>query len=173
MPADVCLLSMPYAAIERPSLALGVLKASLAGTGISCQVLYPSLWFAGQIGLDAYGRIAYGVSAEVQLGEWTFSGAAFPDFQPDHELYFSHLFAGPLSSLAAYGIPMQDLKDFLWQIRNRAADFVDLVAQSVLDCKPRIVGCTSTFQQHCASLALLRRIRDLNPDVILLIGGAN
>jgi magnesium-protoporphyrin IX monomethyl ester (oxidative) cyclase len=35
------------------------------------------------------------------------------------------------------------------------------------------VGCSSVFQQHCASLALLRRIRELSPDAVLLVGGAN
>ena len=39
--------------------------------------------------------------------------------------------------------------------------------------EPRIVGCSSVFQQHCASLALLKRIRELSPDTVLLMGGAN
>lgn len=38
---------------------------------------------------------------------------------------------------------------------------------------PRIVGCSSVFQQHCASLALLKRIRELRPSIVLLMGGAN
>src|SRR5262249_48072042 len=37
----------------------------------------------------------------------------------------------------------------------------------------RIVGCSSMFQQHCASLALLKRVRELSPETVTLIGGAN
>ncbi|MFB2982171.1 RiPP maturation radical SAM C-methyltransferase [Microseira sp. BLCC-F43] len=56
---------------------------------------------------------------------------------------------------------------------EKAPAFVDRVAQAILAQKPRIVSCTSTFGQHVASLALLRRIRELAPEVITLIGGAN
>ena len=36
-----------------------------------------------------------------------------------------------------------------------------------------MVGCSSTFSQQVPSLALLRRIRDLAPEVVTLLGGAN
>ena len=66
-----------------------------------------------------------------------------------------------------------DPKEVLLGVREKAASFIDRVAQSVLNLQPRIVGCSSTFEQHCASLALLKRIRDLEPNVITLMGGAN
>jgi ribosomal peptide maturation radical SAM protein 1 len=43
----------------------------------------------------------------------------------------------------------------------------------VLATGARVVGCTSTFEQHVASLALLRRVRELDPGVITMLGGAN
>jgi magnesium-protoporphyrin IX monomethyl ester (oxidative) cyclase len=39
--------------------------------------------------------------------------------------------------------------------------------------KPKVVGCTSTFQQNCASLALLRRIKEKDNTVFTIMGGAN
>jgi hypothetical protein len=59
------------------------------------------------------------------------------------------------------------------ELRAEAEDFVDSAAARVLAHKPRIVGCTSTFQQHVASLALLRRIRELDPSVISMMSGEN
>ncbi|MBD2131920.1 cobalamin B12-binding domain-containing protein [Sphaerospermopsis sp. FACHB-1094] len=50
---------------------------------------------------------------------------------------------------------------------------IDRVARAVLELNPRIVSCSSTFQQNCASLALLRRIRELNPAIATIMGGAN
>ena len=158
---DVCLVLMPYAGIERPSLALGLLKASLKESSISSKVLYPNLWFAEDIGIYKYKAIADGLAGGF-VGEWTFSGAAFPDFQPDRSEYFQVINRNK-----------SDLIRDLWEVRNRAISFIDRVAQSILKLHPRIVSCSSTFHQHCASLAVLRRIRELEPEIITVIGGAN
>jgi magnesium-protoporphyrin IX monomethyl ester (oxidative) cyclase len=63
--------------------------------------------------------------------------------------------------------------DSLERLRAYAPTFVDEVARAVLARRPRLVGCSSTFEQHCASLALLRRIKELDPSVITMLGGAN
>ncbi|MCP4217736.1 MAG: RiPP maturation radical SAM protein 1, partial [bacterium] len=63
--------------------------------------------------------------------------------------------------------------DFFYDLRKQAGEFIDAEAERILENNPRIVGCGSTFQEHCASLALLRRIRQLAPDVITMMGGAN
>jgi hypothetical protein len=47
---------MPYAAIHRPSIALGVLQASLDGTGIACTVEYANLRFIERDGWHASPR---------------------------------------------------------------------------------------------------------------------
>lgn len=159
---DVCLVLMPYASVERPSIALGLLKACLQQSQIQTAVVYPNIWFAEEIGLDIYTSLS-DVLVMHFLGEWTFAEAAFPDFQPDHSEYFRLV-----KSLNA------NLKtDVFWEVRQKAVSFVERVAHSILDLRPRLVGCSSTFQQHCASLALLRKIRELNPDVITFMGGAN
>lgn len=165
---DVCLVLMPYASVERPSIALGLLKACLQRSEIQTAVLYPNIWFAQEIGLDVY-TVLSDILVMDFLGEWTFSGAAFPDFQPDHSEYLR------LTTESAYCrcLPGTNPKEVLWEVREKATLFIERLAQSVLDLRPRIVGCSSTFQQHCASLALLRRIRELDPEVITLMGGAN
>mgnify|MGYP001129104187 CR=1 FL=1 len=159
---DVCLVSMPYAAIQRPSIALGLLKASLTQKGIESIALYPNIWFAEEIGLYKYAALSESPSP-LLMGEWTFSGAAFPDFQPNHTAY--------LSAIASD----KDLikpHELEW-VRQKVTGFIERVAHSILELQPRIVSCSSMFQQHCASLALLRRIRELDPDIITLMGGAN
>jgi magnesium-protoporphyrin IX monomethyl ester (oxidative) cyclase len=166
---DVCLVLMPYAGISRPSIALGLLKASLQQNDIQAAVLYPNIWFAEEIGLDAYETLSEEF-IETLLGEWTFAGAAFPDFVPDHAEYLKFI----LERLDfSRHLGDRDLKEVFWDLRKKAALFIDRVARSVLELQPRIVSCSSTFQQHCASLALLRRIRELQPEVITLMGGAN
>src|SRR5919202_4480314 len=158
---DVCLVLMPYAAMERPSLALGLLKASLTESGINSTVLYPNLSFAQEIGIYNYKIISEGLAAYF-VGEWTFSGVAFPDFEPNHSDYFSTI----------PNIKEDTIKE-LWRVRQKAAAFIERIARSILDLQPRIVSCSSTFHQNCASLALLRRIRQLAPEVMTVMGGAN
>lgn len=50
---------------------------------------------------------------------------------------------------------------------------MDEAARQILATGARVVGCTSTFEQHVASLALLRRIHELDPEIITMLGGAN
>ncbi len=159
---DVCLVLMPYAGIERPSIALGLLKASLIQKDIAAIALYPNIWFAEEIGLYKYAAIAESPSQDL-MGEWTFSGVAFPEFQTDNSEY--------LNKIVSEQNPIKPQK--LQWVRDRASAFIERVAQSILEMQPRIVSCSSMFQQHCASLALLRRIKQLNPEIITLMGGAN
>ena len=58
-------------------------------------------------------------------------------------------------------------------MRDAAESFVDELARRIAEQRPRIVGVSTMFQQHCASLALLRRLRHIAPDIIGLMGGAN
>jgi ribosomal peptide maturation radical SAM protein 1 len=162
---DVCLVLMPYANIQLPSIALGLLKECLQKSKIESAVLYPNIQFAEEIGLSLYTTISQRFTTTL-LGEWTFSGVLFPGFQPNHSEYLN-------SITEKYFADINLNKDIFWSIRQKAVSFTDHVAHSILDLKPRLVGCSSTFQQHCASLALLKRIRELNPDVITFMGGAN
>jgi len=58
-------------------------------------------------------------------------------------------------------------------VREAAAAFIEELVERILAHKPRLVGCTSTLVQHVSSLALLRRLRDVVPEVVGVMGGAN
>lgn len=172
--ARVCLVSMPYASIERPSIALSILKSALARAGIRSTILYGNIQFAEEIGAPIHDLVCKTQSHSL-AGEWTFASAAFPEFEPDEDAYFAHvgtLLLLLLPLLRRHGGRGQ-LRGILGRIRRHTPGFIDRVARRVLATGPSIVGCSSTFQQHCASLALLRRIKELSPDVVTVIGGAN
>jgi len=167
---DVCLVSMPYAAIERPSIALGLLTAELRAAGIDVLARYACLDFAARCGLPAYDAVL-GSKTSLFMGEWTFAAAAFPEMAPIDEAYLAACadeLAG--SRAAARGA---DPRALLLGAREEAARFVAELADEIVGQRPRIVGCTSTFQQHAASLALLRAVRDRDPSIVTLIGGTN
>ncbi len=162
---------MPYGAITRPSIALGILKARLAEHGLSCRVHYANLDFAHRIGLDAL-RLVESARPETLVGEWTFAGAAFPDRPTTLEAILGPAYAarGAATPVAATLGPVAEV--YRW-VRSVAPRFVDDTAARLLAGRPRIVACTSTFEQHCASLALLRRVKALDPSVVTLLGGGN
>ena len=170
---DVTLVVMPYMAIERASIAAGVLKAGLAAHDVDAVVCYANLRFAEEFGFGLY-HIISNTPAEGLLGEWTFSGAAFPDFVADHTKYLDLVLEsgyGPM--LAQQMAPGADVRERLFEMRNATTAFVDRLAREIVLSGSRIVGCSSVFQQQCASLALLRRVKDLDPSIVTVLGGAN
>src|SRR5207247_1824899 len=61
----------------------------------------------------------------------------------------------------------------LRRIERDIPAWIDRVARAVVARRYRIVGATTTFMQTTASLALLNRIKTLDPDTITMLGGAN
>ncbi|HEX4962956.1 MAG TPA: RiPP maturation radical SAM C-methyltransferase [Thermoanaerobaculia bacterium] len=172
---DVCLVNMPYASLNRPSLALGLLQAILEREGVASRALFPNLGFAEEVGLRLYHLGSSLFPKEFLAGEWTFAAAAFPDAVRDDEAYLRHI-AGAYEQVPGYNLRPSDairLQKDLRKLRQAATAFIDRAARNALATGARIVGCTSTFEQHVASLALLRRVREIDPDVVTLLGGAN
>jgi len=83
---DVVLVSMPFAEVQRPSIALGLLRASLAGTDLTSQVVYANFLFAEAIGLVSYQALQSTPNDHL-LGEWCFAGSLFPEDTSKDEKY--------------------------------------------------------------------------------------
>lgn len=166
---DISLVNMPYCAVERPSLALGLLQAVLRRDGIDARSVYANLTFAEMIGVRAYSRVNASRN-EDGLGEWTFAHIAFPDFAPDTDAYLEGL---RRRNIRLEGLDAAELRALVDDIRAAAGIHVERTAERILATRPAIVGCTSLFFQHVPSLALLRRIRELSPETITLLGGGN
>lgn len=166
---DVVLVSMPFAEVQRPSIALGLLHASLAHTGIQSEVVYGNFGLAERIGLVAYQAMQLAPTDHL-LGEWCFASYLFPTDEAKDDEYLDMVL-----EVRCNGFPaeLDERKDQMRWVRRQSLAYVDWLAERVVARKPKIVGCSSVFQQHCASLALLKRIHELSPDTLLLIGGAN
>lgn len=170
----IALVLMPFCDVERPSLALGLLKAALAKSGVAAEVVYANLRFARQVGVHA-ASLPLRLWAPALVGEWIFAGAAFPDFFPADDRYLDECIA-PFARFHAADDPTplaRALARELRRLRAAAPAFIDRLARELLASKPAIVGCSSSYAQQVASLALLRRIRELDPEVVTLLGGAN
>lgn len=166
---DFCLVTMPYSRIELTSVALGLLQATLNRAGIKARSFYANVLFADRVGTLAYTRISL-FRPRLAIADWTFSHLAFPEFVPDHDEYLNLV----MTMNEVYNpVGRNELEQLLWSVRESAETFIEELSNQILEYGPKIVGCSSTFCQHVPSLALLRRIREIAPEVTTMIGGAN
>jgi ribosomal peptide maturation radical SAM protein 1 len=170
-PPAVALVSMPFAGLVRPSLALGLLQGVLRRDGFPCRSFYLNLDFAEELGTRLYHLVCHLGPTGCQAGDWAFAEAAFGDQAPPADLYLDCLPRawGGLRETPRARAVLRDLRF----IRGTAQAFVERAARQVLAWRPRIVGCTTSLDQTVASLALLREVRRQDPEVRTMLGGSN
>ena len=157
---------MPFGPAFSPSIGLSLLKAALAREGIGASLHYFTIRFAEAVGQAFYGGIGDGERPALEdlPGEWLFSGALFDSSPADEKRYVEELLRGSYSdALIARILRARELVD----------GFLDECLASILREEPRLVGFTSIFQQHSASLALARRLKQVRPSIFIVFGGAN
>jgi ribosomal peptide maturation radical SAM protein 1 len=174
---DVLLASMPFGPLLSPSLGLSLLQPQVRLKGLSCRVEYFTLAFADRIGQALYSKITVEHRAMTRsfVGEWIFSNALF-DWRPDAEQrYLDEVLLKPPAWLGRHRTPPPSAADLraIRSARALASDFIDSCADRVVVERPRVLGLTSVFQQHLASLALAKRVKARLPETRVVMGGAN
>ena len=166
---DICLVCPPDSPFSLPPVGLGILHSILGNAGFTVRTHYPNLWFADLVGFDNL-KIIRRTRVEDLATDWFFSGSAFRADAPSGDEYIERLIER--NSLLRQR-DVAEIFELFHELRRKAEKFVDIAVERILEHRPRIVGCTSMFQQHVAALAFLRRIRELAPDVVTMMGGAN
>lgn len=169
MTQSICLIAMPWQAIESPSLPLGLLRASCVRAGLPLPGTYHGglRWAeflmnvsAGALSPEDYNDIAENGLFH-GLGDWVFTGVLHGDrsFGVDR--------------LRDYAAQHELDIDRAHRMREHAEDFVDVAAQEILATAPDLVGFSTTFMQNVPSLAVAQRIKEIKPDVLVVFGGGN
>ncbi|MBN1525182.1 MAG: RiPP maturation radical SAM C-methyltransferase [Spirochaetales bacterium] len=172
--SDICLVYMPYSMLHFPPFGISLLQAEAEAQGLCSSIADARFWFADRIELSQYVGLC--MATPFMLGEYTFSGAAFPGFNPEFQNFLElELSQHPNIEMAVSWFldNKPNLWELLWKLREEAERFIPEAAERILAFGPRIVGCSSSFQQHCASLALLRKIKEWSPGTVTVMGGAN
>jgi ribosomal peptide maturation radical SAM protein 1 len=162
----VKLVNMPFSDVEIPSLALTQLKAMVGkrcGDRASVDVCYASHDVCRYLGLDLYRRICAEASFS-GLGDWLFRDLAFPGL-PDNTVDYR-----------ARHYPSRQQGEVFEQAFHARAGLDrlldEIVARYALD-EADLVGFTSMFAQNVACFALARRLKEIRPEVVIALGGAN
>jgi ribosomal peptide maturation radical SAM protein 1 len=166
----ISLINAPFAALHLPSIALTQLKALLGeiyGEQVSVDVCYINHDFARQIGVSTYNNLALTNEAHTTgIGDWLFRQAAFPSSEDNSEAYFSRYYP-------RHDERTQHTKMLVEKVRGRLDTLlIQTVKKYNLD-RADLVGFTSMFTQNTACFALAGAVKQCNPSVITVMGGAN
>jgi ribosomal peptide maturation radical SAM protein 1 len=163
----VALIVMPFASMDGPSLAAGLLQAALLRRGIECTTKFFNVTLARMMGVPPYHLFARGVSTTVLAGEWAFSQAYFGERLSTWERYRTEVLDVPI-----WGMD-RDTHDRVLALRELAPVLVRVALESNDWTRYDLVGFTSTFEQTMPGLCLARAIRERSPRTRIAFGGAN
>lgn len=184
--AEILIIVPPFASLWYPSLAAHVLQACIHRAGARVHVLYANILLASFIGEAFYEQV--GAESVSHASERFFARCAFgtpalghgAEHMFDPQRIFGEergvLYRGlyPDSKATTLGFLKRSgaLETFKrWEAR--APDWIDKMATAIVARRYKIVGCTTTFQQTSASIALLNRVKALDPAIVTVLGGAN
>ncbi|MEP7308953.1 MAG: RiPP maturation radical SAM C-methyltransferase [Acidobacteriota bacterium] len=167
---SMALVNMPFASLQRPSIALTQLGAVVDrtfGDRVTTTILYVNQDFGRLLGAERYQQLVTSMNfLNSGFGEWFFRQAAFPE-QPDNsEEYFHRYFYQPTEETRL-------IRRLTGEVRPTVNALLDRVIEVNRLDRVRVLGFTSMFSQNVASFALARRVKACNPDVTVIIGGAN
>jgi ribosomal peptide maturation radical SAM protein 1 len=172
----VVLVNMPFGSFRQPSLALGLLKATLAPLDVPVTVLDATLDFAAMISPRVYDAIIAWPAVDL-LGDRIFAAALPSPPRQTADEYEAQILAGgaPEHAIPYFGkMPLDDgLRDAIRDAGAKVAELLDRCVAEVMAVRPLVVGFTSMSGQHAASLALAARVKTAQPSTCLVFGGAS
>ncbi len=164
----VTLVNMPWASLDTPSLALGILHSVGRSHRADVETVNANLdfydWAAEAIGLSVEDYEFFASHAYFEgYGDWVFSSAlhGVPAWRVTE---FEERMAQGLSP---------HLRAVTLALHEASARFVDELAVRIADTRPDVVGFTTTFQQNTAALATAAALKRLSPGTVTVLGGAN
>ena len=165
--AQVALLSAPVTFPPTPSVALSIFKSALDEAGISSKVIYAMFPTIHMIDKKAIYRISRYIPLQ-ENAEYLFAHLTdIPGGVPIDE--FVRIFTPP----DLLEETVDELTELLSQTMSMAEEIVEAVALRIVSMGAGIVAASSVHRQQIASLAILKRVKDLNPSIRTILGGHN
>jgi ribosomal peptide maturation radical SAM protein 1 len=173
-PADVLLVVPPFAWQDRPAIGVHLLQAAARRAGFEVRVLYTSFLFSRFFDEGTHNTLAqmqYGMF----LGERMFVRAAAggPPLGRDGGRGMVPALEKLAAAYQRMGVATTFNMQTLLAVEARVAAWLDSFTPALARAGYKVVGCTSSFEQSFASIAILNRVKELRPETVTVIGGAN
>lgn len=164
--ADVAFVSAPVTYPPIPSMALSIFQATLDASGISSKVIYTMFLSMRLLGNKAI-RILHNML----------------DLSGNGDILFAHLTDVPTPctpeeflSVLQPDLTDEDRKYLLGHLKHAisaAEQIVEATSRKVVNMGAKILAVSSIYSQHNASLAIIKRVKELDPSITTIIGGFN
>jgi ribosomal peptide maturation radical SAM protein 1 len=165
----IVLVSMPWASLEFPSLALGILKRRVGEElpDAEVRVVDGNIefvdWLSDRVPFSREDYDFYATSYFSGHSEWIFSSALYNDVAWRRKEFSAYMAEHATSEQVATTVALHEV----------APDFAGQLAERIVAEGADVVGFTSTFQQNTAALAVARCLKDVDPRVVTVLGGGN
>jgi ribosomal peptide maturation radical SAM protein 1 len=178
---DALLVVPPFGALNVPAFGVHALQAYACRAGFEVGVLYANFSFASMMGIQTYKAFYSQLQLPRLAGERLFAPSVYSmptgdgwHDRPELSMFLPDI---PPEQLAALGDinskPFPLTSRELQRLEALVPPWVDAMAKAIAQLGVAVVGCTSSFEQTNASLALFRRIRHYETQITTIIGGAN
>jgi ribosomal peptide maturation radical SAM protein 1 len=167
--ADALVIVPPFWSLYTPSLGPHLLQASAKEAGLEVAVFYAGLALTGEIGETAYCTMVASLDRRDLTCERFFANAAhgLPVLGQHVERFRDGWEGSPWD----FELPRMPWSELVRHAEGTGA-WCDAVAAAVAGARYRLVGCSVVTEQRSAAVALLSRIKRLNPEIVTVIGGA-
>lgn len=177
---DILFIVPPFTT-NSPAIAPHILQAIAVEKGYKSEILYLNLLLASIIGFEFSEKL--GTSELFQywsmMNERLFARSAYdlPPLGKSPELCTDEAMSTSGSKnhhrrMDYDEVEQIDLKKYM-KIEEVCHSFVDEVIQAIITLPYKITGFTTRMGQTNCSIALINRIKQMNPEVITIVGGAN
>ena len=164
--ADVAFVSAPVTYPPIPSMALSIFQATLDASGISSKVIYTMFLSMRLLGNKPI-RILHNML----------------DLSGNGDILFAHLtdVPTPCTPEEFLSVLQPDLTDkdrecllgHLEHAISAAEQIVEATSRKVVNMGAKILAVSSIYSQHNASLAIIKRVKELDPSITTIIGTAS
>ncbi|MCP3851800.1 MAG: RiPP maturation radical SAM protein 1 [Gammaproteobacteria bacterium] len=169
-PANVILVSMPWAPVTEPSLALATLAGELNNFGISTHALHLNLGLLKYLRFSSYKRIADLYALNDMLFTATFHSNIDSRQKKELTLLAENLLKYDWRWKTDFNTVVE-LVDYFLYIRNKIIPlYLEDCAKRITQLSPTLVGFTCLFDQTIASVALAKIIKQ-SQNPLIAFGG--
>ena len=165
------IISLPWSQYDRPSAALGALKAFVQTRrpDIDVECIYAYLATAERLGWDVYEALS---QASYDVGELLYAQIVYPQqSQATRELWSTREQGGAPPGLWDIFTSEEQLEGAWDDITGTLCDDLDALANS-RDWSDSVIGLTTNFGQLFANIALAQRIKARCPNCTIIFGGS-
>ena len=165
---------MPFVIVNQPTMGVSVLKNCLNINGIKTEAHYPCMPLSVDLRSGMYDWC--GGNVYERIGDYFFCEYLFGPSDAREEKLKEALYRLGKNGRFPKDIKgigsVRDLVEYIPSMREIIKNLMHELANFISNRKNiKIVCCSATFVQLYASLAILKEIKRLSPDITTIIGG--